>query len=322
MTISRRNFLKAAAGGGAVLATTGVADPALARPNLEMPPKAIGLLYDATLCVGCKACVVACREANDLSPVFSTDEKLWDTPLDISAYTFNVIKMYKDGSGEHKDQLKDGHAFVKRSCLHCVDPSCVSACPVSAMEKNAENGIVSYDADRCIGCRYCVAACPYGVPRFQYDTPKPKIGKCELCRHRLPEGKIAACAEKCPTGATLFGTVEQIKGEIARRRAAKPGEMVAYERQRVGSGDTHEKKAPLYVNHVYGEKELGGTQMMMLSGVPFVALGMPELPERSYSSISETIQHTLYGGLIAPVVALGGLVALAWRASKNHQDEE
>jgi Fe-S-cluster-containing dehydrogenase component len=94
---------------------------------------------------------------------------------------------------------------MKTSCMHCVDPSCVSACPVSAMTKDPVTGIVGYDPEACIGCRYCVVACPFGIPKYQYDSPTGKIGKCELCRHRHKDGHYSACAEVCPTGATLFG---------------------------------------------------------------------------------------------------------------------
>jgi Fe-S-cluster-containing dehydrogenase component len=122
MSVGRRKFLKGALGGGALLATCTAAQ---ARPNKSMPADAVGLLYDSTLCIGCKACVAACKSANDMPPEFSTPDQLWDTPLDLSGKTLNIIKVYKEGSAEHKDSEKDGFAFMKSSCLHCVDPSCV-----------------------------------------------------------------------------------------------------------------------------------------------------------------------------------------------------
>lgn len=319
MTIERRDFLKGALAGSAMLAAgTGAVQ---ARENQPMPEDALGLLYDSTLCIGCKACVAACKQANDQPAEFSTKEKLWDTPLDISGKTKNVIKMYKSGSGQNKDQEENGYAFMKVSCMHCVDPSCVSACPVSAMKKDAKSGIVSYDADACIGCRYCVAACPFGVPRFQYDEALPKINKCELCRHRMPEGKYAACAEVCPTGATLYGPVKTLMEEAKRRKALPAGSTTVYERGQVGSGDTYEGPVNQYVDHIYGEKEVAGTQVLKLSGIAFDKLGMPSLPERAPAATSETMQHTLYGGLVAPLVVLGGLVALAKRNVKPESDD-
>ena len=204
-------------------------------------------------------------------------DALWDTPLDISGKTLTVIKVYKNGKPEQKDREKDGYAFVKKSCLHCVDPSCVSACPVKAMTKDERTGVVSYNKDACIGCRYCVAACPFGVPRFTYDRAIPQISKCQLCKHRWADGKYAACAEVCPTGATLFGKVTDIKEEITRRKALKPGTPTSFPRGRLGGPDqSYPAVASKYVEHVYGEKELGGTQMMMLSGVSLREARLPQ----------------------------------------------
>lgn len=321
MGMKRREFIMGAAGGGATLATAAaVPAPAQARENLQMPPHAVGLLFDSTLCVGCKACVSGCKEANGLPPDFNTSEQLWDTPIDIGPKTFNVIKLYADGTADHKDQAKDGFAFVKKSCMHCVDPSCVSVCPVSAMTKDRNSGIVGYDPSICIGCRYCVLSCPFGVPQAEYDTAFPKIRKCEMCRHRQAEGKIPACAEVCPTGATIFGPITAIEEEITRRRALKAGEVAAFERRTIGSGDTHERPVAQYVDHVYGEKEVGGTQFKFLAGVDFEKLGMPDLRDRSFASQSEGIQHTLYKGMIAPAVVFAGLVWAAKRSANIEDD--
>ncbi len=323
MGLSRRNFLKGAAAGGAVAACAATATaPADARENKALPPKAVGLLYDSTLCVGCKACVVACREANGTHPEFSADEKLWDSPLDISGYTLNVIKVYADGTADHKDQEKDGFAFVKKSCMHCVDPSCVSVCPVSAMQKDPETGIVRHDPSACIGCRYCVAACPFGVPRFSWDTPFPRIRKCELCSPRQAEGKIPACAEVCPTGATLFGPVAALRDEAGRRQGLAAGQVTTFARKTVGSSDVHEKAIPTYVPHIYGSTEMGGTQLLMLAGVPFEKLGYPPLRDRSYAAESETIQESLYKGMVGPVVLLGGLLYAVHKHTKNDHEED
>lgn len=323
MTLDRRNFMKAALGGTAAVAAASAAPaPAQARDNKQMPPKALGLLYDSTLCIGCKACVNACKDANGMPAEYSTPDKLWDTPLDLSGKTLNVIKAYAEGTSDVKDQEGNGYAFVKKSCLHCVDPSCVSSCPVTAMSKDPENGIVGYDPDKCIGCRYCVAACPFGVPRFQYDTPTPRIQKCQLCKHRLPEGKFSACAEVCPTGATLFGPVELLKAEALRRLELEPGKAAVYPRGNIESPfPSHEKPAPEYKKRIYGEKEIGGTQMMLLAGVSFAKLGYPDLPEKSFAAKSESLQHGLYGGMILPLVALAGLAYAAKRTTGAHKNE-
>lgn len=318
MTVTRRFLLKAGSAVAAVAAVAAPPKPAAARGNAEVPPDAIGLLFDSTLCIGCKACVAACKEANNMPAEFSTAEQHWDTPLDISGKTLNVIKVWAEGTADIKDSPQNGFAFVKKSCLHCIDPSCVSACPVNAMTKDPKTGIVGYSADACIGCRYCVAACPFGVPRFQYDTATPRIQKCQLCKHRLADGGIPACAEVCPTGATFFGKRTDLMAEAKRRVALEPGKPAAYPRS---AGSDHEKPAPKYLQRIYGEKEVGGTQMLMLAGVPFDKLGYPDLPERSYSSQSETLQHTLYGFMALPIAAFAGLAYAAHKSIGHAADE-
>ncbi|MCX7896774.1 MAG: hydrogenase 2 operon protein HybA [Rhodocyclaceae bacterium] len=324
---TRREFLKSAL---AVSATAGSLDVA-ARETHRAPPTGVGLLYDATLCVGCKACVAACKAANGNPPEFSTADPLWDTPLDTSGYTFNLIKVYRHGTMETKDAEQNGYAFMKTSCMHCADPSCVSACPVSAMTKDPVTGIVAYNPDQCIGCRYCVFACPFGIPKYQYDSPTGRIGKCELCRHRHKDGYYSACAEVCPTGATLFGKTTDLLAEAKRRLALKPGTVTTFPRGRLGEAaipgvqwrpepdQRYEGVVGNYVQHVYGEHEYGGTQVLKLSGVPFEKVGMPKLPPYSSAATSETIQHTLYGGLIMPIAVLG---LLTWRAKRAVKPEE
>jgi Fe-S-cluster-containing dehydrogenase component len=292
-----------------------------------MPAEAVGLLYDGTLCIGCRACMSACKQANDMPaerrPLIGADgqvEDVWDAPLDISGRTLNVIRAYRDGTAEVKDRERDGFCFSKMSCYHCVDPSCVSACPVSAMTKDPVNGIVAHSPEACIGCRYCVAACPFGVPRFTYDQAIPHISKCQLCRHRVAEGRYAACAEACPTGATLYGPVPELLKEAKRRLALKPGTETEFPRGRIGGRDRHVRASAQYVNYVYGEHEIGGTQVLHLSAVPFDRLNKPKLPDVAPASVSESLQHALYHGLIAPIAFLAGLVWLA-RRSAGHGEE-
>lgn len=317
---SRRDFLKGFFAGGTALATGVASDPVCARETKKLPPGAMGLLYDATLCVGCKACVSACKQANNNPPEFSTVDHLWDTPLDTTGHTFNLIKMYRNGTMDVKDQEQNGYAFMKTSCMHCGDPSCVSACPVSAMEKDPVTGIVAYDAEKCIGCRYCVAACPFGIPKYQYDSPTGQIGKCELCRHRYKDGNYSACAEVCPTGATLYGKTSDLLAEARRRLALKPGQSTKFPRGKLGGVDqSYEAPAGKYLQHVYGEREYGGTQVLKLSAVDFQKVGLPELPETAAAVLSETIQHTLYGNLIMPFAVLG---VMAYAAKRNVKDDD
>ena len=319
---TRRNFLKGALAGGATVSVTAIAPPVGARETKSRPPEALGLLYDATLCVGCKACVAACKAANDNPPEFSTDDHLWDTPLDTSGYTFNIIKMYRNGTMETKDAEVNGYAFMKTSCMHCADPSCVSACPVTAMVKDPVTGIVSYDPEACVGCRYCVVACPFGIPKYQYDSPTGKIGKCELCHHRYKDGHYSACAEVCPTGATLFGRSSDLLAEAKRRIALAPGSLTVYPRGKLGGPDqSYEAPVGNYLQHVYGETEYGGTQVLKLSAVTFAKVGMPDLKTEAAAATSENIQNALYGGLIMPFAVLAGMTYVAKR-NVHHDDDE
>ena len=318
---TRRGFLKGVLAGGAAVTAAAVAPPACARETHHRPSEALGLLYDATLCIGCKACVSACKEANNNPPEFSTEDRLWDTPLDTSGYTFNLIKMYRNGTMETKDVEVNGYAFMKTSCMHCADPSCVSACPVSAMTKDPVTGIVAYDPDICVGCRYCVVACPFGIPKYQYDSPTGRIGKCELCRHRTKDGHYSACAEVCPTGATIYGKTSDLLAEAKRRIALTPGTVTRYPRGKIGGPDqSYEAPVAKYLQHVYGENEYGGTQVLKLSSVNFVKVGMPDLKPNSSAATSETLQHSLYGGLVMPIAVLG---VLSFVAKRNvHEDDD
>ena len=316
--MDRRNFFKASLGGAAVaLAGTSVQ----ARPNLEPAPEAVGMLYDATLCVGCKACVAKCKEVNHMPPVPMGTDRHADFALDLSAQTLNVIKIHTDGNGTLKDSPRDGFSFEKRSCMHCVDPGCVSVCPVKALIRHPVTGIISYNDDVCIGCRTCMTGCPYNVPQYDYDNPFGKIHKCQMCNQkgvaRIDQGGMTGCAEACPTGATLFGSRTALLAEAKRRLALKPGETYLYPRGDVRKPDSfHEKLVPQYQKTVWGEKEAGGTNVMHLSAVPYDQIGMPPLGERSHASISEGVQSTLYSFMALPAIALGGFTWLV----KRHTD--
>lgn len=323
MALNRREFLKlsAAGMGGALCPASG---DAVMREPKQLSPDAVGMLYDSTLCIGCKACVSACKQANGMPPeAVGQLEPMWDTPLETSGSTLNVIKLYQNGSADHKDQEIDGYAFMKRHCLHCVDPSCVSACPVSAMTKDPVTGIVEHHADRCIGCRYCVYSCPFGIPKYEYDDPFGQIQKCQFCAHLQAEGKIPACCDVCPTGASLFGRVDDLKQEAQRRLEKQPGDNYVFPRGQLGAGRPgHEATIPTYQKEVYGEKQLGGTQIMYMSAVPFDKLGLPtNVPDYAYPAISEGIQHMLYKWMLAPALLLAGLVYVVRRNVADGHDE-
>ena len=213
MNIERRDFFKILSAG---VATAAGLDSAFAAPRKTLPPEAIGILYDATLCIGCKACEVACKKRNEKPAYHSNLEEksgvsnVWDSARDLNAYTLNKIKVYKEGAAEKKDQTENGFGFIKRACMHCIDPDCASACPTSALQKDPVKGIVTWDVDACCGCRYCQVACPFMIPKFEYDKAFPELVKCELCSHVVSEGGLPGCCEFCPTGASLYGPVEEL----------------------------------------------------------------------------------------------------------------
>jgi Fe-S-cluster-containing dehydrogenase component len=342
VSINRRHFLKGLVAGAAGLSAGAMMGPAVARPPRALAPGAVGILYDATQCIGCKACEVACKEANELPPVENPAldraygvEGIWDAADDLNSRTMNKIKAYpgRDAIEASRadvvlaeptpDGDKDcGMSFVKRSCMHCVDPDCISACPVSALTKDSQTGIVQYNPDACIGCRYCQLACPFNVPKFEYDKTFPKIVKCQMCADRVEAGGIPACCDACPTGASLFGRVEDLRAEAHRRLAAAPGWTLTYPIHALDSGDTKDATVPAYVQHLYGETETGGTQNMLLADVPFDKLGLPQLGDESRARLSETIQHTLYSGMVAPTLLLGGLIYSVYRNSREERMDD
>ncbi len=331
--MKRREFLKLTAASGLLLAT----DAGVSRASEAKGPSpdAVGILFDATLCIGCKVCMVACKRENSVPggalwtegmtrPPFEYNPGLrnWDMATDLTSRTLNIILTYRNGTGNTKNAEIDGYTFVKRHCMHCAEPACVSACPVSAMTKDKKTGIVTYDKDACIGCRYCQVACPFNIPKFEWDQAYPQIRKCQLCNHRLKEGKYAACCEFCPVGASIYGKVTDLRAEAERRLAQTPGDFYDYPQQRVDSFKTVSSKVARYQKHIYGVNEVGGTQYLMLSGVSPDKLGLPKLPERSFTAKSETIQHTLYKGMIAPGVLLAGLLFAAYRSGRGHEGED
>ena len=242
----RRSFLKKAVLTSAA-ALTGTAESARAE-TVVADENWYGMLYDSTRCVGCKTCMVACKEANHLPPDLDKD-RIHDAPVDLSSNTRTLIKLYKDG---------EKHAYIKVQCMHCLDPSCVSVCPVGAMKKDPETGVVYVD-DSCLGCRYCQMACPFNVPRFEWNSPVPKkISKCDMCWFtNLKEGKQPACCEVCPNQAIVFGRRKELLEEAKERIRKHPDR---------------------YIPRIYGESEVGGTGVLYLAGVEFEKLGLPTLP--------------------------------------------
>jgi Fe-S-cluster-containing dehydrogenase component len=315
MKIKRRDFLKKITAGSLLLA----ADPLPAVASREKPrlPQALGILYDATLCVGCQTCMVACKKVNDMPYEHTDDQKTWDNPSDLSSKTLNIIKRYSHGNKKAKDHENNGFSFIKRHCMHCVDPACVFSCPVRALTKDAKTGVVSYNENVCIGCRYCQISCPFNVPKFEWDSPFPKIVKCQLCQHFIKKGEISACCSACPTGASLFGRVEDLMMEAKRRQKMTPGKYYNFPLSSFSSGTTQAHKAKKYNSDIYGLSEIGGSQVLIMAGVSFKKLGLPDLPDKSFVSMADGIQYAIYKGMVYPVVVLGALIYMI----RNKKDE-
>jgi len=230
------------------------------------------ILIDTTRCTGCEECVLACKEEKHLG---ADRLRAGQEAVDgLSSTRFTTILREPDDN------------FVKQQCRHCLDPACVSACLVGAMQKTPEGPVV-YDAELCMGCRYCLVACPYGIPRYQWEASVPYVRKCDLCYPRLQEGKQPACVDACPHEALLFGTRDDVLREAHRRIKADAGR---------------------YVPHVYGEKEVGGTSVLYLADISLGFLGwgghvgQDPLPPLSWASLKKVPpvivgMGTLMGGI-------------------------
>ncbi len=230
-------------------------------------------LFDATRCIDCRACMVACSVENQI-PMNKT--RIWVAGVGLK--------------GEYPSLVR---ASMVYHCMHCNEPDCLSACPVGAYSKRLDGPVV-YDPKKCIGCRYCMNACPFGVPHFDWDKGLIEgafIDKCSLCTQRIDIGLEPACVATCPTEALMFGERADLLKYAHDRLAAQPAR---------------------YINHVYGETENGGTSYLILSHVPFKELGLPELPSRPVKEVSEEVM-----GLTIPF-ALGWGAVLTGLAAGVH----
>jgi len=284
-SISRRKFFAVSGG----LFGTALAPPvAQARSDSPDYPEAQAKLYDATRCIGCRACEKRCQEYNQLNP--PTDEHSGQTyhmPRDLSVENFMILEAYH-GEDQDGDGKPDRWSFIKKNCMHCNVPACVTACPVGALQKTPE-GPVKYFEDICIGCRYCELACPYEVVRYEYAKVAPRVRKCTLCME---------CVKACPTGALMSGKRADLIAEAHRRIEENPDR---------------------YVNHVYGEHEAGGASYLILAGVEFEKFGLPNLPDRTHTSYADTIMHALPGWIVGFGLFLGALHKLQHRQDKSKQ---
>ncbi len=236
--------------------------------------KVFAILTDTTLCTGCETCVHACKQTYHLGR-----DRAWRWKESVDALSSTRFCTVLTRPGDH---------HVRQQCRHCLEPACVSACPVGALQKT-DIGPVIYDSDRCMGCRYCMMACPFGIPRYKWESTVPLVRKCIMCYDRIKAGKQPACTQACPYGATIFGTRAEMLAEARRRIRENPGRYYPKD---------HPK--------IWGEHEVGGTSVLYLSDISldFLAwkpnLGDKPVPALTWGALSKV-----------PPVALGvaGLMA-------------
>lgn len=296
MGITRRKFLGWM--GAATGTTTIMGSKARAASNKHFTgyPNSFGVLHDTTKCIGCRKCEEACNAVNSLpSPERPFDDiTVLENKRRTQAGAFTIVNRFAGNNGRSP-------VFVKSQCNHCLEPACASACFVKALRK-IKTGAVVYDASLCVGCRYCMIACPFNIPTYEYNEPlSPRIMKCNMCQPRLEKGLLPGCVEACPKEALDFGPREKLV-KIARRRI--------------------EKHPSQYIDHIYGEHEMGGTSWLYLSGSPFAEIGMREdlgiLPAPSYTAGSLAALPIIVG--LWPVL-LTGIYAISKRKDKIAEQE-
>jgi formate dehydrogenase iron-sulfur subunit len=273
MSISRRKFL-GWIGAAGIGSATSKAALAAGNKHFEGYPGSFGILHDVTRCVGCRTCEAACNQVNDLPAPDQpfTDLSVLNEKRRTTEKTYTVVNKY-DIPG------KTSPLFGKIQCNHCLEPACASACFVRAFQKT-ETGAVTYDPSVCVGCRYCMIACPFEIPAYEYNEPlTPRVMKCTMCYPRISQGQLPGCVEACPMEALTFGKREDLI-KIARERIREyPGK---------------------YVDHIYGETEMGGTSWLYISSVPFSDIGMRE-------DLGVTPAPELTSGALSVVPIVAGL---------------
>jgi formate dehydrogenase iron-sulfur subunit len=258
------------------------------------------MLIDLSKCIGCRSCQAACKQWHDLPAEITHNQGTYQNPPQASAKTLTFIAFH-----EVEYQNKFHWIFAKNQCMHCEHPACVSACTVGALTKTPE-GPVIYDADTCIGCRYCEYACPFDVPKYDWESPLGLINKCDMCYDRIQDGEEPACAKACPTDAILYGERDDLLAQAKKRIAENPDK---------------------YVNHIYGEHEVGGTNHLYISPVPFSEIGFPDVGTEVIPRYAEAVVKQTPTIAVGMAAAASGLFWFLNRREKNmklaeKEDEE
>ncbi len=294
--ITRRDFLKWSGSSALALSTLAIFDQTALAEFLgdDAAANQMGILVDTTKCIGCRQCQIACQAKNNL-PALPEKIPAHETyPAQLSATAFTHVEFFQTGGTEDAPVFSS----IKRQCMHCLEPACASVCPVAAIVKTPQGPVV-YDADKCMGCRYCMAACPFNVPKFEWDSPNPRIRKCNMCADRLAEGKLPACVEACPTGTLKFGTRKELVAEAQARVASSPDQ---------------------YVPYIYGLSEVGGTSVLYLANVPFEKLGLnASLPKTALPDLTWQVMEKIPAVAVGVGLLMGGVAW--WRNRKGTSNE-
>jgi Fe-S-cluster-containing dehydrogenase component len=288
MGLNRRQFLRTTGLAGIAAGGVGVRS-ATASAAAEGHDDSFGVLVDIPNCIGCRKCEFACQRAAgfDTPPIEAYDDKsVFERHRRPDPSVYTTINRFENPHNA------DVPLYVKSNCLHCNEPACVSACLVGALQKDA-TGAVVYDPWKCMGCRYCMVACPFGIPAYDYhDAFAPQVRKCTFCFDRISkEGGVPACVQICPRECLIFGKREELLREAHARIRDNPDR---------------------YIDHVYGEHEAGGTAWLYLSGVPFERLGFLTIGSSPPSQLTETIQHGVFKNFLPPLALYGLLGLLMW----------
>ncbi|MCB0302971.1 MAG: 4Fe-4S dicluster domain-containing protein [Calditrichaeota bacterium] len=296
MSQSRRDFLKTMGviGAGVTGLNSGTAQ---AAPRNILSDNRMGVLVDTTVCIGCRRCEYACKKAHGL-PTEAMDDyndrSVFEQRRRPTPGALTVVNEYEHSSDTELP------INVKVQCMHCDYPACVSACIVGAFSKE-ENGSVIWDPGKCIGCRYCLVACPFQVPSFEYQKAlQPEVRKCDFCFERTQAGKIPACVEICPMEVMTYG---------------KRFELVELAHKRIRDNPDR------YIDHVFGEHEVGGTAWLYLAGQNFPELDFPILGMDPAPGASESLQHAIFKYFIPPISLFALLGAIMW-TGKNKKESE
>jgi formate dehydrogenase iron-sulfur subunit len=257
-----------------------------------------GVLVDTTVCIGCRNCEWACKTVHNMpSEGFNTykDREIFKNFRRPDPSALTVVNEYEN----KKNPLLP--IDVKMQCMHCDYPSCSSACIVGAFKKQ-KNGAVTWDTDKCIGCRYCMVACPFQVPTFDYDKAlRPDIKKCDFCFSRTSKGELPGCVNICPVEALTYGPKPFLIKEARDRIKRKP---------------------ELYLDKIFGEYDAGGTSWIYLASKNFYEIGFPKVSTRPAPGVTEAIQHGIFAYFVPPLALYSMLGGMMWYTKRRQAMEE